>query len=72
MSKPRPLVSKEPTGLEKEFDYLTNACSVGDCTGLIPVMPTDPAQFDSYEEVYAYRPPVPKEIAAHHDNNQFQ
>lgn len=72
MSRPRALAPKEPAGLEKEFDYLTNACSAGDCTGLIPVMPKDQAQLDSYEALYAYRPPVPKDIVAHRDDNQFR
>ena len=30
------------------YDYLSNAASAQDCTGLIP---------ESYEEVYHYRPP---------------
>lgn len=39
------------------YDYLSNAASAQDCTGLIPVGPTNRAELESYEEVYHYRPP---------------
>ena len=38
-------------------DYLSNAASAQDCTGLIPVGPTNRAELESYEEVYHYQPP---------------
>ena len=37
------------------YDYLSNAASAQDCTGLIPVGPTNRAELESYEEVYHYR-----------------
>ena len=33
------------------YDYLSNAASAQDCTGLIPVGPTNRAELESYEEV---------------------
>ena len=39
------------------YDYLSNAASAQDCTGLIPVGPTNRAELESYEEVYHYQPP---------------
>lgn len=41
-----------------DFDYLSNAASAGDCTGLIPFLPSSKAELDSYNDVYRYRPPV--------------
>ncbi|MEE1314226.1 MAG: hypothetical protein UHS49_00465 [Faecalimonas sp.] len=39
------------------YDYLTNAASTQDCTGLIPSAPTSRAELQSYEEIYHYEPP---------------
>ncbi len=39
------------------YDYLTNAASPQDCTGLIPSAPTSPAELQSYEDIYHYEPP---------------
>lgn len=39
------------------YDYLSNAASSLDCTGLIPVAPTTDAELESYESVYHYLPP---------------
>ena len=43
------------------FDYLSNAASTQDCTGLIPSAPQSKAELESYEEVYHYQPPKIKE-----------
>ena len=45
--------------LDKDFDYLTNACSACDCTGLIPANPHPLREdaLDAYQDVYAYQPP---------------
>ena len=40
------------------FDYLSNAASARECTGLIPFLPTSEAELESYNDVYQYRPPV--------------
>ena len=38
------------------YDYLANAASTQDCTGLIPANPY-PETMESYEEVYHFEPP---------------
>lgn len=42
------------------YDYLANAASTQDCTGLIPSAPTSKAELESYEQIYNFEPPVPK------------
>ena len=42
------------------YDYLSNAASSLDCTGLIPSAPTTNAGLESYESVYHYLPPKVK------------
>lgn len=39
------------------YDYLTNAASTQDCTGLIPSTPLNEAELESYEEIYKYQAP---------------
>ncbi len=39
------------------YDYLTNAASTQDCTGLIPSLPYNDAELESYENIYQYQPP---------------
>lgn len=39
------------------FDYLSNAASTWDCTGLIPSTPADTAEIESYEDLYHFLPP---------------
>ena len=41
-------------------DYLANAVSTQDCTGLIPSAPVSDAELEYYEEVYHYQPPKVK------------
>ena len=38
-------------------DFLANAASTQDCTGLIPAGPVNEEQLESYEAVYHYQPP---------------
>ncbi len=46
------------SGLDQDFDYLTSACSVTECTGLIPANPdTMDHETDPYQEVFPYQPP---------------
>lgn len=40
------------------YDYLANAASTTDYTGLIPSLPTSEAERESYEELYQFKPPV--------------
>lgn len=39
-----------------EYDYL-GASSAQDCTGLIPSLPTEKEEIESYEELYPFLPP---------------
>ena len=39
------------------YDYLANAASTQDCTGLIPAAPTSKAELESYEDLYHFLPP---------------
>lgn len=39
------------------YDYLANAASSWDCTGLIPSAPRSHAELENYEEIYHYTPP---------------
>ena len=40
-----------------EYDYLPNAASTQDCTGLIPSEPVSVEEIESYEELYHFLPP---------------
>ncbi|MGF0031829.1 hypothetical protein ACQRBN_02525 [Bariatricus sp. SGI.154] len=40
-----------------EYDYLSNAASMQDCTGLIPSEPVSVEEIESYEELYHFLPP---------------
>jgi hypothetical protein len=44
--------------LDFDEDMELNACSMTDCTGLIPAAPSNAAQAQSYEEIYSYLPPA--------------
>ncbi len=39
------------------YDYLSNAASMQDCTGLIPSEPVSTAELESYEDLYHFLPP---------------
>lgn len=39
-----------------EFDIDLQACSAMDCTGLIPSLPQDEAQLESYQDLYPFHP----------------
>ncbi len=39
------------------YDYLSNAASMQDCTGLIPSQPASAAELESYEDLYHFLPP---------------
>lgn len=52
---------KEITDNERiiqNYDYLGKACSVMECTGLIPAAPASEAELEHYEALYPYLPPV--------------
>lgn len=61
MNKQIPFSTEDTTD---QYDYLANAASTQDCTGLIPGNPL-PIDFEeSYGEVYHYEPP---KISPHQD-----
>ncbi len=39
------------------YDYLSNAASSQDCTGLIPSLPMSDEELESYEDIYHFLPP---------------
>lgn len=39
-----------------DYDYLANAVSSMDCTGLIPSLPKDEEEIRSYNEIYQFLP----------------
>ncbi len=49
--------SEENQKLIDDYDYLQNAASARDCTGLIPFLPTSEAELESYNEIYQYQSP---------------
>lgn len=42
------------------YDYLANAASTQDCTGLIPANPQSDEALEAYKDVYQYEPPKVK------------
>lgn len=44
------------------FDYLSNAASTQDCTGLIPAALQSEAEEESYQDIYQYLPPQHKKV----------
>ena len=59
MSKNASTKPKTPTNQEvtDSYDFLSNAASTQDCTGLIPSGPVNEDELESYEAVYHYQPP---------------
>lgn len=59
MSKNSSEKPKTPTSQEviDSYDFLSNAASTQDCTGLIPSGPVNEDELESYEAVYHYQPP---------------
>ena len=39
------------------YDYLTHSASTQDCTGLIPTIPLNLDEVESYEQIYPFLPP---------------
>lgn len=49
--------SEENQRIIDSYDYLSNAASTQDCTGLIPSAPLNEAELESYDALYKYQPP---------------
>ncbi len=50
-------MQKPKEQLRDSYDYLANAASAQDCTGLIPGGFPDEEELEAYNEIYHYRPP---------------
>ena len=51
---------KKNQELIDHYDYLKNAASSTDCTGLIPALPESEDELDAYNDVYQYQTPLVK------------
>lgn len=49
--------SEENQRIIDSYDYLSNAASTQDCTGLIPSAPSNEEELESYDALYKYQPP---------------
>ena len=56
--KNRKKIPKTNNEIIDSYDYLSNAASMQDMTGLIPSAPTSPEELESYGEVYGFLPPT--------------
>lgn len=63
------LNNKENEKIIDDYDYLSNAASFRDCTGLIPALPTTDAELESYNDLYQYQPPVIRAKTSKHANS---
>ncbi len=55
--KEQKAASKENQKIIDSYDYLSNAASTQDCTGLIPSAPLNEEELESYNALYKYQPP---------------
>ena len=63
------LNNKENEKIIDDYDYLSNAASSMDCTGLIPSLPVSDAELESYNDLYQYQTPAIKEKSSRHSNS---
>lgn len=49
---------KDPKELIDDYDYLANAASAMDFTGLIPSLPQSDAEIESYNDICQFLPPA--------------
>ena len=49
-------IKKEKKKSIDDYDYLTNAASAMDCTGLIPSLPQNDEELESYNDIYQFQP----------------
>ncbi|WP_122642065.1 hypothetical protein [Luxibacter massiliensis] len=64
------LNNKENEEIIDDYDYLSNAASSMDCTGLIPSLPVSEAELESYNDLYQYQPPVIRAKNSGHANSE--
>ena len=58
MDKEKQKEMKKNQELIDHYDYLKNAASSTDCTGLIPALPESEDELDAYNDVYQYQTPL--------------
>ena len=51
-------MKKDPKELLDDYDYLANAASAMDFTGLIPSLPRNDAEIESYNDICEFLPTV--------------
>lgn len=51
---------KKNQELIDHYDYLKNAASSTDCTGLIPSLPESEEELEAYNDIYQYQTPLVK------------
>ncbi len=61
---------KEKKTPQDDYDYLSNAASAGDCTGLIPSLPSSDAEIEAYNDLYQYLPPYSHAKANNSDKTE--
>ena len=49
-------IKKEKKQSVDDYDYLSNAASAMDCTGLIPSLPQNDEELESYNDIYQFQP----------------
>lgn len=54
----KPKENSENQRIIDAYDYLSNAASAQDLTGLIPAAATTEAELESYESIYHFLPPA--------------
>lgn len=65
------LSDKENEKIIDDYDYLSNAASSMDCTGLIPSLPVTDAELESYNDLYQFQTPASKaKISKHADSSE--
>ncbi|MBA4700908.1 MAG: hypothetical protein H2212_15910 [Ruminococcus sp.] len=60
------LNDKENEKIIDDYDYLSNAASSMDCTGLIPYLPVTDAELESYNDLYQFQTPATKAKTSKH------
>ena len=60
------LSDKENEKIIDDYDYLSNAASSMDCTGLIPSLPVTDAELESYNDLYQFQTPATKAKTSKH------
>ena len=50
-------IDEENEKIIDSYDYMANAATTQDCTGLIPGNPIPGDNMEAYEDIYHYEPP---------------